>query len=40
MNIGWNAIIAPTILQSIPVFIAFIIFREQLMKGIKLRGFK
>ena len=36
----WNAVMAASILQSIPVFIAFIIFREQLMKGIKLRGFK
>jgi len=38
--LGWNAIMAISIVQSIPVFIAFIIFREQLMKGIKLRGFK
>jgi len=37
---GWNAAMAVAIIQSIPVFIAFIIFREQLMKGIKLRGFK
>ena len=36
----WNAVMAASIIQSIPVFIAFIIFREQLMKGIKLRGFK
>ena len=35
-----NATMAAAIIQSIPVFIAFIIFREQLMKGIKLRGFK
>ena len=39
-SLGWNVIMAAAILQSIPVFIAFIIFREQLMKGIKLRGFK
>jgi len=37
---GWNAAMAVAIIQSIPVFIAFIILREQLMKGIKLRGFK
>jgi len=36
----WNAIMAVAIIQSIPVFIVFIIFREHLMKGIKLRGFK
>ena len=39
-GLGANAIMAVSILQSIPVFIMFIIFREQLMKGIKLRGFK
>jgi len=35
-----NGLMAISIIESIPVFIAFIIFREQLMKGIKLRGFK
>ncbi|MCD6318418.1 carbohydrate ABC transporter permease, partial [Candidatus Aerophobetes bacterium] len=39
-TLDWNVTMAAAILQSIPVFIAFIIFREQLMKGIKLRGFK
>jgi len=39
-KVGWNAVLALATIQSIPVFIAFIIFREQLMKGIKLRGFK
>jgi len=37
---GPNTIMALSIIQSIPVFIMFIIFREQLMKGIKLRGFR
>jgi len=37
---GMNGLMALAILESIPVFIMFIIFREQLMKGIKLRGFK
>ena len=37
---AWNGLMALAIVQSIPVFIMFIIFREQLMKGIKLRGFK
>ena len=40
LMLGWNAVMALAIIQSIPVFITFIIFREQLMKGIKLRGFK
>ena len=40
IGIGQNALMAIAIIQSIPVFIMFIIFREQLMKGIKLRGFK
>mgnify|MGYP001025654751 CR=1 FL=1 len=37
---SWNGVMAMSLIQSIPVFIMFIIFREQLMKGIKLRGFK
>jgi len=39
-DVGPNTLMAVSIIQSIPVFIMFIIFREQLMKGIKLRGFK
>jgi len=38
--LGWNLLMAMSIIQTIPVFIMFIIFREQLMKGIKLRGLK
>ncbi|MCD6232098.1 carbohydrate ABC transporter permease [Candidatus Aerophobetes bacterium] len=37
---GIPLVMAAGIIQSIPVFIMFIIFREQLMKGIQLRGFK
>jgi len=37
---GINGLMAISMIESIPVFIMFIIFREQLMKGIKLRGFK
>jgi len=36
----YNGLMAVSIIQSVPVFIMFIIFREQLMTGIKLRGFK
>ena len=39
-GLGPNAVMAISLIQSIPVFIMFIVFREQLMKGIKLRGFK
>jgi len=37
---GWNLVMVASIIQAIPVFIMFLIFREELMKGIKLRGFK
>jgi len=39
-GIGYNGLMAISIIESIPVFIMFIIFREYLMTGIKLRGFK
>jgi ABC-type glycerol-3-phosphate transport system permease component len=28
------------VIESIPIFIAFLIFREQLMKGIQIAGLK
>jgi len=37
---GFPLMMALSIIESIPGFIMFIIFREQLMKGIRLRGFK
>jgi len=36
----YNGLMAIAIIQSIPVFIMFLIFREYLMTGIRLRGFK
>jgi len=39
-GIGVNGLMVIAIIESIPVFIMFVIFREELMKGIKLRGFK
>jgi len=39
-GIGFSGLMAMSIIESIPVFIMFIIFREQLMTGIRLRGFK
>lgn len=38
--VNLNGVLVLGILESIPVFIMFIIFREYMMKGIKLRGFK
>ncbi|HHY97923.1 MAG TPA: carbohydrate ABC transporter permease [Firmicutes bacterium] len=38
--IGMNAVLALSVIESIPVIVMFAIFREQLMKGIKIRGFK
>jgi len=37
---GYPLLMAMTTMESIPLIIVFIIFREQLMKGIRLRGFK
>lgn len=39
-GVGYNGLMALSFIESIPVFIMFLIFREQLMTGIKLRGFK
>lgn len=39
-GVGITGLMTLAIVETIPVFIMFIIFREQLMKGVKLRGFK
>jgi multiple sugar transport system permease protein len=39
-GVGFNALMALSVVESIPIFIAFLIFREQLMKGIRLSGFR
>lgn len=39
-GIGFNALMATAVIESIPIFIAFLIFREQLMKGIQITGLK
>jgi len=39
-GMGMNGVMVMAIVQSIPMFIIFVILREQLMKGVKLRGFK
>jgi ABC-type glycerol-3-phosphate transport system permease component len=37
---SWNGLIVLSILQTLPIFIMFIICREYLLRGIRLRGLK
>lgn len=39
-EMGINTVMAMAVVQSIPSLIIFILFREQLMKGVKLKGMK
>jgi multiple sugar transport system permease protein len=39
-GVGFNALMALSVVESIPIFLAFLLFREQLMKGIRLSGFR
>lgn len=39
-GIGFNALMALSVIESVPMFLAFLIFREQLMKGIQIAGLK
>ena len=39
-GLSWNGLVVLGLLQSIPIFIMFIICREYLMKGIRIRGFR
>jgi ABC-type glycerol-3-phosphate transport system permease component len=36
--LGWNGVMAMAVLQSIPVFVMFILFREQIVRGVKITG--
>lgn len=38
--IGWNGVMAMAMLQSLPVFAAFVIFREQIVRGVRITGFQ
>jgi len=40
MGYGYTALMAVAIIEAIPVFLMFIVFREEIMKGVRLRGFK
>jgi ABC-type glycerol-3-phosphate transport system permease component len=39
-GMSWNGLMVLAILQSLPVFIAFVVCREYLLRGIRLRGLK
>lgn len=37
-TLGWNGVMALSVLQSLPVFAMFLIFREQIVRGVKITG--
>lgn len=37
--LGWNGVMAMAVLQALPIFIAFLLFREQIVRGVKITGF-
>ena len=39
-GIGFNALMALSIIESIPLFAMFVVFREEIMKGVRLQGLK
>lgn len=39
-GLSWNGLMVLAVLQSLPIFVVFVICREYLLKGIKLRGLK
>lgn len=39
-GVGFNALMALAVVESIPMFLAFLLFREQLMRGIQIAGLK
>ena len=39
-GLSWNGLMVLGLLQSFPIFVMFIICREYLMKGIRIRGFR
>ena len=36
--LGWNGVMALGVIESIPVFLAFLFFREEIMRGVKITG--
>ena len=39
-GIGFNALMAMSVVETIPLFGIFVLFREQIMKGVRLQGLK
>jgi multiple sugar transport system permease protein len=39
-GLSWNGLMVLGILQTLPIFIMFIVCREYLLKGIRIRGLK
>lgn len=39
-GLSWNGVMVLALMQSLPIFIVFIVCREYLLKGIQLRGLK
>lgn len=39
-GIGFNALMAMSVIETIPLFAIFVLFREQIMKGVRLQGLK
>jgi len=39
-GLSWNGLVVLGILQTIPIFIMFIVSRNYLLKGVKIRGLK
>jgi ABC-type glycerol-3-phosphate transport system permease component len=39
-GIGFNALMALSVVETIPLFTIFVLFREQIMKGVRLQGLK
>jgi ABC-type glycerol-3-phosphate transport system permease component len=39
-GLSWNGLMVLALLQTIPIFLMFILCREYLLKGVKISGFK
>ena len=39
-GLSWNGLMVLAFLQSLPIFIVFVLCREYLLKGIQIRGLK
>ena len=38
--LSYNGVMALAVLQAVPVFVAFLLFREQIIRGVKITGFQ